>query len=72
MTPKIRQKNKKNVLFFSLEMSSEQLATRLLGELAEISSEKIRTGNLSKQDFSKILSSSDELKKLNLLELKRK
>ncbi len=57
---------KKNVLFFSLEMSSEQLATRLLGELAEISSEKIRTGNLSKQDFSKILSSSDELKKLNL------
>ena len=57
---------KKNVLFFSLEMSSEQLATRLLGELAEISSENIRTGNLSKQDFSKILTSSDDLKKLNL------
>ena len=31
-------KNKKNVLFFSLEMSSEQLATRLLGETSEISS----------------------------------
>ena len=59
-------KNKKNVLFFSLEMSSEQLATRLLGELSEISSENIRTGNLSKKDFSKILSSSDDLKKLNL------
>ena len=58
--------NKKNVLFFSLEMSSEQLATRLLGELSEISSENIRTGNLSKKDFSKILSSSDDLKKLNL------
>ena len=58
--------NKKNVLFFSLEMSSEQLATRLLGELAEISSENIRTGNLSKKDFGKILSSSDDLKKLNL------
>ena len=57
---------KKNVLFFSLEMSSEQLATRLLGELSEISSENIRTGNLSKKDFSKILSSSDNLKKLNL------
>ena len=57
---------KKKVLFFSLEMSSEQLATRLLGELAEISSENIRTGNLSKKDFSKILSSSDDLKKLNL------
>ena len=57
---------KKNVLFFSLEMSSEQLATRLLGELAEISSENIRTGNLSNKDFSKILSSSENLKKLNL------
>ncbi len=60
------ENNKKNVLFFSLEMSSEQLATRLLGELSEISSENIRTGNLSKKDFSKILSSSDDLKKLNL------
>ncbi len=57
---------KKNVLFFSLEMSSEQLATRLLGELAELSSENIRTGNLSKNDFSKILTSSENLKKLNL------
>ena len=57
---------KKKSSFFSLEMSSEQLATRLLGELAEISSENIRTGNLSKKDFSKILSSSDDLKKLNL------
>ena len=47
-------------------MSSEQLATRLLGELSEISSENIRTANLSKKDFSKILSSSDDLKKLNL------
>ncbi len=57
---------KKNVLFFSLEMSSEQLATRLLGELAELSSENIRTGNLSKNDFSKLLESSESLKKLNL------
>ncbi len=57
---------KKNVLFFSLEMSSEQLATRLLGELAELSSENIRTGNLSKSDFGKLMQSSESLKKLNL------
>ena len=57
---------KKNVLFFSLEMSSEQLATRLLGELSELSSENIRTGNLSKSDFNKLLASSDKLKKLDL------
>ncbi len=60
------ENKKKNVLFFSLEMSSEQLATRLLGELAELSSENIRTGNLSKNDFSKLLESSESLKKLNL------
>lgn len=63
----IKEENqKKNVLFFSLEMSSEQLATRLLGELAELSSENIRTGNLSKNDFSKLLESSENLKRLNL------
>ena len=56
----------KNVLLFSLEMSSEQLATRLIGELAELSSENIRTGNLSKADFNKLLKSSEDLKKLNL------
>ena len=61
----VKEKNK-NVLFFSLEMSSEQLATRLMGELAELSSENIRTGNLSKTDFSKLLKSSEKLKKLNL------
>ncbi len=65
---KNNNKNKKikNVLFFSLEMSSEQLATRLLGELAEISSENIRTGNLTKPDFNKLMVSSEGLKKLNL------
>ncbi len=66
ISKEFKNNKSKNVLFFSLEMSSEQLATRLLGELAEISSENIRTGNLSKKDFSKILSSSDDLKKLNL------
>ena len=60
------QTKNKNVLLFSLEMSSEQLATRLIGELAELSSENIRTGNLSKADFSKLLKSSEDLKKLNL------
>ena len=60
------QTKNKNVLLFSLEMSSEQLATRLIGELAELSSENIRTGNLSKADFNKLLKSSEDLKKLNL------
>ena len=50
-TEKIDSK-KKNVLFFSLEMSSEQLATRLISEISKISSENIRTGNLSKETLS--------------------
>ena len=58
--------NKTNVLFFSLEMSSEQLATRILSELSQISSERIRTGNLSKNDFEKIIKASEKLKNLSL------
>ena len=58
--------NTTNVLFFSLEMSSEQLATRILSELSHISSEGIRTGNLSKTDFEKIIKASEKLKNLSL------
>ena len=58
--------NKTNVLFFSLEMSSEQLATRVISELSQISSEGIRTGNLSKTDFEKIIIASEQLKNLSL------
>lgn len=59
--------NKKtNVLFFSLEMSSEQLATRVISEISQISSEGIRTGNLSKTDFEKIIKASEKLKELSL------
>ena len=42
------------VLFFSLEMSAEQLATRLLAQESGVSSDKIRRGDLSKSDFPKI------------------
>ena len=51
--------------FFSLEMSSEQLATRMLAEQAEISSEKIRKGELISSDFDKVLSVSHQLEHLN-------
>ena len=52
--------------FFSLEMSAEQLATRILSEQAGISSEKIRKGELISGDFDKVLSVSQELEHLNL------
>lgn len=51
--------------FFSLEMSAEQLATRMISEQAEIPSEKIRRGELISSDFDKVLSVSTELEHLN-------
>jgi len=51
--------------FFSLEMSSEQLATRMLAEQAEVPSEKIRKGELISADFDKVLQISRELEHLN-------
>lgn len=45
---------KKAVLFFSLEMSKEQLVDRLLADEAEIDAWKIRTGNLNDEDFEKL------------------
>jgi replicative DNA helicase len=52
--------------FFSLEMSSEQLATRLLAEEAGISSDKIRRGALSKDDFQRVVEASGELSRIPL------
>ena len=63
----IENENKKNVVgFFSLEMSSEQLATRILAEDSSISSEKIRRGQLNSSDFQKIIKSSQALSNLTL------
>ncbi|MFN8614990.1 MAG: replicative DNA helicase [Vampirovibrionales bacterium] len=47
-------REKKPVLFFSLEMSKEQLVTRLLCSEAELDAQKIRTGHLTEKDFMKI------------------
>ncbi len=55
------------VAFFSLEMSSEQLATRILAERCKISGDKMRKAELSKEDFKKIAKTSSELENLNLI-----
>jgi replicative DNA helicase len=54
------------VAFFSLEMSAEQLALRILSEQAEIPSEDIRRGQLKERDFAKFVSLSQELQRLPL------
>ena len=53
--------------FFSLEMSAEQLATRVLAEQSKISGDKMRKAELSKDDFKKIAKVSSDLENLNLI-----
>lgn len=50
--------------FFSLEMSAEQLATRIIAEQTGIPSNKIRRGGISESDFEKIKDMSIELQNL--------
>jgi len=45
--------------FFSLEMSAEQLATRILAEQAEISSSDIRRGNIHESQYAKLVDTSN-------------
>ncbi|MEL6288895.1 MAG: replicative DNA helicase [Pseudomonadota bacterium] len=55
-----------NVGFFSLEMSSEQLATRILAEQAQVSSEKIRRGMITEDEFRRLRTTSETLARLPL------
>ena len=52
--------------FFSLEMSADQLATRILAEQAEIPSETLRTGKMSREDFQRLSFASQRLAELPL------
>ncbi len=54
------------VAFFSLEMSSEQLATRLVAEQAGIPSERVRRGTITKQEFDRLVDVSQTLQNLPL------
>lgn len=50
----IKAKNGGRVGFFSLEMSAEQLATRVISEQAEVSSSKIRRGEITPAEYDKL------------------
>jgi replicative DNA helicase len=52
--------------FFSLEMSSEQLATRILASEAEISSADIRRGNIHESQFGKLVDTSNLMSQVPL------
>ncbi len=52
--------------FFSLEMSAEQLATRIISEQSQIPSERIRRGRIDSDEFDRIVEVSQELQNLPL------
>ena len=54
------------VAVFSLEMSAEQLATRLLAEEARVSGDRIRRGEIGQRDFDRFVQVSRELQSLPL------
>jgi len=47
--------------FFSLEMSAEQLAARILSEAAEVPSEQIRRGDMTEQEFRRFVEAAKAL-----------
>tara|TARA_B100000676_G_C17864349_1_gene725134 strand:- start:92 stop:925 length:834 start_codon:yes stop_codon:yes gene_type:complete len=55
-----------HVLFFSLEMSAEQLAGRILSEQSEIPSDQIRRGDIRQEDFDRLALAAQELNSLPL------
>ena len=57
---------KSSVAFFSLEMSSEQLSTRILSEQARIASNDIRRGRISDDQFDQFLETSKNIAELPL------
>jgi len=56
----------KKIAFFSLEMSKEQLASRLLSTEAMVSGTKLRTGKLSEDEWVRIVEAGDVLSKTQM------
>ena len=63
----IQENDKKSsIAFFSLEMSSEQLSTRIISEQARIGSNDIRRGRISDEQFDQFLETSKNISELPL------
>ncbi len=55
---------KESILIFSLEMSAEQLAQRILAEQSSIDSHKLRSGDIDDKEFSKLVVTQNEIHNL--------
>tara|TARA_B100000945_G_scaffold319587_1_gene327140 strand:+ start:466 stop:1899 length:1434 start_codon:yes stop_codon:yes gene_type:complete len=60
-------KDKTSVAFFSLEMSSEQLSTRIISEQSRIKSNDIRRGKVTEDEFNRLIETSRNIHDLPLV-----
>ena len=63
---KTLEQSKKGVAFFSLEMSADQLAGRILATVTQTNAHKMRTGELDNAEFTRIAAAVRELEKIPL------
>ena len=56
----------KKVVFFSLEMSNDQLASRVLSTEARVDSNKLRSGDISQDEWMRLAEATDRLTRCNL------
>ena len=61
------KKSGKSVVFFSLEMSREQLALRLISSECFVDNKKLVTGKLSEQDWESVAAAADSLNRSTIL-----
>ena len=67
MAVHVAMSQKKSVAMFTLEMSAEQLAMRILASLGQIDGFKLKTGNLMNQDWKRVHEASAQLATTNLV-----
>lgn len=66
MASHIAQKTKRRLAFFSLEMGSEQLVSRLLAAEAIVDGKKLRTGQLNDDEWTRLVEAGDILSKTEI------
>ena len=62
----LKKQEKSSIAFFSLEMSSEQLSTRILSEQARIKSDDIRRGKVTEEEINRYIETSRNIYNLPL------
>ena len=82
LTYNIATINKKGVLFFSMEMAANEIVERMISDVSGVDNWKMRTGNLSDEEFQRIGDAMDEMdglpiyiddtSSMNIMELRNK